>query len=51
LSFENFLTFTKYTGYDPESTIATDNSFSDYAVDRGAYPNPKSVYLTLKLDL
>jgi len=51
LSFENFLTFTKYTGYDPESTITTDNSFSDYAVDRGAYPNPKSVYLTLKLDI
>jgi hypothetical protein len=51
LSFENFLTLTKYTGYDPEATIATDNSFSDYAVDRGAYPNPKSVYLTLKLDL
>ncbi|MGE5456961.1 MAG: SusC/RagA family TonB-linked outer membrane protein [Methanococcaceae archaeon] len=51
LSFENFVTLTKYTGYDPEATIATDNSFSDYAVDRGAYPNPKSVYLTLKLDL
>ncbi|MGE5429000.1 MAG: SusC/RagA family TonB-linked outer membrane protein [Methylococcaceae bacterium] len=51
LSCENFLTLTKYTGYDPEATIATDNSFSDYAVDRGAYPNPKSVYLTLKLDL
>jgi len=51
LSFENFLTLTKYTGYDPEATIVTDNSFSDYAVDRGAYPNPKSVYLTLKLDL
>lgn len=51
LSFENFLTLTKYSGYDPEATIATDNSFSDYAVDRGAYPNPKSVYLTLKLDL
>ena len=51
LSLENFLTLTKYTGYDPEATIATDNSFSDYAVDRGAYPNPKSVYFTLKLDL
>lgn len=51
LSFENFITLTKYTGYDPEATIVTDNSFSDYAVDRGAYPNPKSVYLKLKLDL
>jgi TonB-linked SusC/RagA family outer membrane protein len=51
LSLENPLTWTKYSGYDPEATIYTDNSFSDYAVDRGAYPNPKSVYFTLKLDL
>jgi outer membrane receptor protein involved in Fe transport len=50
LSFENLITLTHYTGYDPEATIYTDNSFSDYAVDRGAYPNPKSVYLTLSLD-
>jgi TonB-linked SusC/RagA family outer membrane protein len=50
LSFDNFFTITKYTGYDPEATIYTDNSFSDYAVDRGAYPNPKSVYLTLNMD-
>jgi hypothetical protein len=51
LSVENPLTWTKYSGYDPEATIYTDNSFSDYAVDRGAYPNPQSVYFTLKLDL
>ncbi|HAH24455.1 MAG TPA: hypothetical protein DCL77_12005 [Prolixibacteraceae bacterium] len=51
LSVENPITWTKYSGYDPEATIYTDNSFSDYAVDRGAYPNPQSVYLTLKLDL
>lgn len=51
LSMENFITLTNYTGYDPEATIVTDNSFSDYGVDRGAYPNPKSVYFTLKLDL
>jgi len=50
LSFENFFTLTHYTGYDPEATIYTDNSFSDYAVDRGAYPNPKSIYFTLNLD-
>jgi TonB-dependent starch-binding outer membrane protein SusC len=50
LSMENFITITHYTGYDPEATIYTDNSFSDYAVDRGAYPNPKSIYLTLNLD-
>ncbi|MFA9392971.1 MAG: SusC/RagA family TonB-linked outer membrane protein [Prolixibacteraceae bacterium] len=51
LSFENLLTFTKYKGYDPEATIFTDNNFSDNAVDRGAFPNPKSVYLTLQIKL
>jgi len=50
LSFDNLITFTHYTGYDPEATIYTDNSFSDYAVDRGAYPNPKAMYVTLNLD-
>jgi TonB-linked SusC/RagA family outer membrane protein len=50
MSFDNLLTFTHYTGYDPEATIYTDNSFSDYAVDRGAYPNPKAMYVTLNLD-
>ncbi len=50
LSFENLVTITPYSGYDPEASIYTDNSFSDFAVDRGAYPNPKSVYFTLKLD-
>jgi TonB-dependent starch-binding outer membrane protein SusC len=49
LSFENILTLTKYSGYDPEASIYTDNSFSDFAVDRGAYPNPKAMYFTLKL--
>lgn len=49
LSFENLITLTKYTGYDPEASIYTDNSFSDFGVDRGAYPNPRSVFL--KVDL
>ena len=51
VSFDNFLTITKYSGYDPEASIYTDNSFSDFAIDRGAYPVPKSVYFTIKLDL
>lgn len=51
LSFENFFTFTHYSGYDPEASINTDNSFSDFGVDRGAYPNPKSVYFTIDLNL
>ncbi len=51
LSFENIVTITKYTGYDPEATIYTDNGFSDYAIDRGAYPNPKAIYFKLGLTL
>jgi TonB-linked SusC/RagA family outer membrane protein len=51
LSFDNLLTISKYTGYDPEASIYTDNAFSDFAVDRGAYPVPKAVFITLKLDL
>jgi TonB-linked SusC/RagA family outer membrane protein len=49
LSFENLITFTKYKGYDPEATIYTDNSFSDFAVDRGAYPIPKAIYTSISL--
>ncbi|MCF8360801.1 MAG: SusC/RagA family TonB-linked outer membrane protein [Prolixibacteraceae bacterium] len=51
LSFENLYTYTKYKGYDPEATIFTDNNFSDNAVDRGAYPNPKSVYFSIEIKL
>jgi TonB-dependent starch-binding outer membrane protein SusC len=49
LSFENVLTFTKYTGYDPEATIFTDNNFSDNSIDRGAYPNAKAIYASINL--
>ncbi|MGD2034580.1 MAG: SusC/RagA family TonB-linked outer membrane protein, partial [Bacteroidales bacterium] len=49
VSFENLLTLTKYRGYDPEATIFTDNNFSDNAIDRGSYPNPKAVYVTVSL--
>jgi TonB-linked SusC/RagA family outer membrane protein len=51
LSFENFITITKYKGYDPEASIYTDNSFSDLGVDRGAYPNPKSVFFSININL
>ena len=49
LSFENLVTITKYSGYDPEATIYTGNSFTDNAIDRGAYPTPKAVYLSIDL--
>jgi hypothetical protein len=49
LSFENLFTITHYRGYDPEATIYTDNNFSDNAIDRGAYPSPKSFYAKISL--
>jgi outer membrane receptor protein involved in Fe transport len=51
MSLENLITITKYSGYDPESSIYTDNSFSDLGVDRGAYPNPKSIFFSLTINL
>ena len=49
LSFENILTITRYKGYDPEATVYTDNSFSDNALDIGAYPTPRSVFFGIDL--
>jgi hypothetical protein len=49
LSFENLITLTRYSGYDPEATIYTDNNFTDNAMDRGAYPNPQGVYFSINL--
>ncbi len=51
ISAENLFTFTKYKGYDPEATIYTDNNFSDNAIDKGAYPSPKSVFFKVNLKL
>lgn len=50
-SVENLLTFTNYSGYDPEATVYTDNNFSDNALDKGAYPLPKTFHLAVKLKL
>jgi len=49
LSFENLITITPYTGYDPEAAIYTNNNFTDNAIDRGAYPNPKGVYFSINM--
>jgi hypothetical protein len=49
LSFENLITLTRYTGYDPEATIYTNNNFTDNAMDRGSYPNPQGVYFSINL--
>ncbi|MGC4232988.1 MAG: SusC/RagA family TonB-linked outer membrane protein, partial [Niabella sp.] len=45
LSANNFVTFTKYTGFDPEI------GGSSTGVDRGVYPQPKSLLLGLNLTL
>jgi hypothetical protein len=50
ISLENFYTKTKYSGYDPETSVYTNNTFSDLAVDRDAYPMPKSVFITVMFD-
>jgi hypothetical protein len=49
LNFENLITFTHYSGFDPEATIYTNNNFSDNAIDRGAYPSPQSVFLSVNM--
>jgi len=45
----NLLTFTKYTGYDPE-TLYTNNPFY-MGIDYGKMPQAKSFIVGLKLDL
>jgi hypothetical protein len=49
LSADNLITLTRYKGYDPEATIYTDNTFSDNAVDYGAYPNPRAYFIIVNL--
>lgn len=49
LSFENIITLTKYSGYDPEASVYTNNNFSDNAIDRGAYPTPKGIFATINI--
>jgi hypothetical protein len=50
LSFENLVTLTRYKGYDPEATIYTYNTFTDNAMDWGAYPSPRGYYISINLD-
>ena len=49
LGADNLVTLTRYKGYDPEATIYTDNTFSDNAIDLGAYPNPRAYYVSINL--
>ena len=45
----NLLTFTKYTGFDPEASSGTSNSPFDRGVDNSSSPNSKSIALGLTL--
>jgi TonB-linked SusC/RagA family outer membrane protein len=48
-SGRNLLTFTKYTGFDPEVSSGTSNSSWDRAVDHNTIPNIKSYQIGLKI--
>jgi TonB-linked SusC/RagA family outer membrane protein len=45
----NLLTFTKYTGFDPEISSGTSNSPFDRGVDHDSSPNSKSYQIGLNL--
>jgi len=49
LTGRNILTFTKYTGFDPEISSGTSNSAFDRGVDHDSMPNTKSYQLGLNL--
>lgn len=45
----NILTFTKYTGFDPEISSGSSNSSFDRGVDHSSMPNTKSYMIGLNL--
>jgi TonB-dependent starch-binding outer membrane protein SusC len=45
----NLVTFTKYTGYDPEVSSGTSNSAFDRGVDHNTVPNLKSYQLGINV--
>lgn len=49
LSGRNLLTFTKYTGFDPEVSSGTSNSAFDRGTDHNTMPNYKSYQATLNI--
>ena len=46
LSGQNILTFTKYKGYDPETS--TSGNDIDGAIDVGSYPNARTITLSIQ---
>lgn len=51
ISAQNFLTFTKYKGFDPEASSTSENSDADAGIDLGAYPSPKTFTVSLNIGL
>jgi hypothetical protein len=45
----NLLTFTKYKGFDPESSSVSSSNDVDQGIDYGSYPNSKSYILGFTL--
>jgi hypothetical protein len=45
----NLMTFTKYTGYDPEISSGSSNSSFDRGVDHSTLPNTKSYQIGLNI--
>jgi TonB-dependent starch-binding outer membrane protein SusC len=43
VTFDNFITFTKYTGYDPEQSLTASPGDANYGVDFGLQPSLKTV--------
>jgi hypothetical protein len=51
---QNLLTFTKYSGLDPEigkgeDGLNTSNRFLDIGIDRGTYPQARSAFMGVNL--
>lgn len=47
VSAQNLITFTKYSGYDPE--VSTYNNLGNYGADYGTYPRAKTYLMGIKL--
>lgn len=50
LTAQNLLTFTGYSGYDPEVS-STGNSQINFSTDRGAYPSARTILFGVNLGL
>lgn len=49
VSLDNFFTFTKYPGMDPEASSTSSGSNSGIGIDQGFFPNAKNILLGLSL--